>query len=47
MASKPSKAFYEAAGTGEMHSKVAGEEKWTGELKYLGYNEQELITVKP
>jgi hypothetical protein len=46
-ASEPSKAFFEKAGTGEMHSSLAGATTLTGELKYLGYNEQELITVKP
>jgi hypothetical protein len=34
--------------TGVLHSEVAGEVINTGgSLKYLGYNEQELITVKP
>jgi hypothetical protein len=47
-ASKPSKAFFETKGTGVLHSKESGEEGGgVGELKYLGYNEQELITVKP
>jgi hypothetical protein len=46
-ASKPSKEFFENKGTGETHSSLAGETTLFGELKYLGYNEQELITVKP
>jgi hypothetical protein len=33
MASKPSKAFFEGAGTGAMHSSVGGEGNWIGELK--------------
>jgi hypothetical protein len=47
-ASKPSKAHFEGPSTGELHSKEGGEPGTaTGQLKYLGYNEQELITVKP
>jgi hypothetical protein len=34
-------------GTGVLHSKTTGEVQWGGNLKYLGYNHQELITVKP
>jgi hypothetical protein len=46
-AAKPSSMRFEAASTGELHSKTAGNATYTGPLKYLGYNEQELITVKP
>jgi hypothetical protein len=34
-------------GTGVLHSKLVGEAQWSGNLKYLGYNEQEFIAVKP
>jgi len=44
---KPSQVKFGGAGTGAMHSEVAGETTFFGSLKYLGYNEQELITVKP
>jgi hypothetical protein len=48
MAAKPSKVHFEGAGTGALHSQEGGEPGTaTGNLKYLGYNEQELITVKP
>jgi hypothetical protein len=46
-ASKPSSAKFSAASTGALHSELAGEGTNTGSVKYLGYNEQELITVKP
>jgi hypothetical protein len=46
-ATKPSSVRFEGASTGAMHSSLAGDETWIGPLKYLGYNEQELITVKP
>jgi hypothetical protein len=36
MASKPSKVFFEGAGTRAMHSSVGGEGNWIGELEYLG-----------
>jgi hypothetical protein len=43
----PSRARFNAASTGALHSEVAGEGTNVGEVKYLGYNEQEVITVKP
>jgi hypothetical protein len=46
-ASKPSAFRFSGESTGRLHSSVAGEEPWLGNLKYLGYNEQEIITVKP
>jgi hypothetical protein len=46
-ASKPSLVKFEGASTGELHSEAGGEGPAMGSLKYLGYNEQELITVKP
>jgi hypothetical protein len=46
-ASKPSKVVFDKAGTGALESAEVGPEPWEGQLKYLGYNEQELITVKP
>jgi hypothetical protein len=46
-ASKPSTAKFEGPGTGALHSEVAGEGTNKGSVKYLGYFEQELITVKP
>jgi hypothetical protein len=45
-AAKPSEMRFEGKSTGAMHG-GAGEEPWSGTLKYLGYNEQEIITVKP
>jgi hypothetical protein len=46
-AAAPSKMKFQGASTGPIHSELAGEETWIGELKYLGYNEQEVVTVKP
>jgi hypothetical protein len=42
-ASKPSKVKFNGSKLVEKY----GEDWWNGVLKYLGYNEQELITVKP
>jgi hypothetical protein len=38
---------FEGPSTGVLHSKLAGEANAQGSIKYLGYNNQELITVKP
>jgi hypothetical protein len=46
-AAKPSAVRFEGASTGALHSAAAGEGIYFNTLKYLGYNEQELITVKP
>jgi hypothetical protein len=46
-AAKPSSVKFSEASTGTLHSELAGPATYTGSLKYLGYNEQELITVKP
>jgi hypothetical protein len=46
-AAKPSQVKFSGASTESMASELAGETTYTGSLKYLGYNEQELITVKP
>jgi hypothetical protein len=46
-AGAPSQAKFNAAATGAMHSKLGGNETWKGNLKYLGYFHQEVITVKP
>jgi hypothetical protein len=46
-AAVPSRVKFNDASTGAMHSEGAGETTASGELKYLGYNEQEVITVKP
>jgi hypothetical protein len=46
-AAKPSSVNFSGASTGTMQSNNAGPATYTGSLKYLGYNEQELITVKP
>jgi hypothetical protein len=44
----PSTAKFSDKSTGTLHSKEGGSEgTWSGSLKYLGYNEQEVITVKP
>jgi hypothetical protein len=45
-AGSPSQAKFNGASTGALHSKVAGEETWLGNLKYLGYFHQEVITVQ-
>ena len=44
---KPSTLKFNGASTGTLHSAAAGETTDLGSLKYLGYFEQELITVKP
>jgi hypothetical protein len=49
-ASKPSTARFSGASTGALHAEIpttSDEATYTNSLKYLGYNEQELITVKP
>jgi hypothetical protein len=46
-ASAPSRAKFNGASTGALHSELFGEGTNSGEVKYLGYNEQEVITVKP
>jgi hypothetical protein len=46
-AAKPSSIRFEGASTGALHSSLAGEATFLGGLKYHGYNEQEVITVKP
>jgi hypothetical protein len=46
-ASKPSSAKFSGASTGALQSEVAGPGTNSGSVKYLGYFEQELITVKP
>jgi hypothetical protein len=43
-ASKPSKVKFNAP---NKPVETIGEQWWSGVLKYLGYNEQEVITVKP
>jgi hypothetical protein len=45
--SKPSIARFNGPSTGALHSSVAGEGTNLGQVKFLGYNEQELITVRP
>jgi hypothetical protein len=46
-AANPSTIKFSGASTGALRSELAGEDTFLGSLKYLGYNEQELITVKP
>jgi hypothetical protein len=46
-AAKPSSARFEGESTGGLHSSLAGVGVNFGSVKYLGYNNQELITVKP
>jgi hypothetical protein len=46
-ASKPSHAKFGGGTTGALHSKEGGEGPAMGNLKYLGYLAQELVTVKP
>jgi hypothetical protein len=46
-ATRPSQVNFSGASTGALHSQVAGELTLTGNLKFVGYNELELITVKP
>jgi hypothetical protein len=43
----PSTVKFSGASTGELHSERAVGGTDEGSLKYLGYNEQEVITVKP
>jgi len=45
-AAKPSSVRFEGASTNELHG-MLGNAVYFGSLKYLGYNEQEIITVKP
>jgi hypothetical protein len=45
-ASKPSAFRFSGGSTGVMHSQLGGEASFLGNLKYLGYNEQEVITVR-
>jgi hypothetical protein len=42
---KPSAMRFEGNSTGVLHSQATGEANGLGSVKYLGYNEQELITV--
>jgi hypothetical protein len=44
---KPSTTSFSGASTGVLHNSFPSEATYQGSLKYLGYNEQELITVKP
>jgi hypothetical protein len=44
---KPSHAGFSGASTGALHSEVGGEGTNNGIVKFLGYNEQELISVLP
>jgi hypothetical protein len=44
---KPSQIKFNGAGTETLDSEVGGEGPAQGSVKYLGYFEQELITVKP
>jgi hypothetical protein len=52
-AERPSKVHFGTAtcpGGGvlcPLHSTAGGEGTWVGTLQYLGYNDQELITVRP
>jgi hypothetical protein len=47
-AAKPSAVRFEGESTGKLHSAAESNFGWfSGALKYLGYNEQEVITVKP
>jgi hypothetical protein len=46
-ATSPSRAKFNGASTGGLHLEAGGETTASGEVKYLGYNEQEVITVKP
>jgi hypothetical protein len=43
----PSQMKFNGASTGELHNAAVGEAAYTDNLKYLGYNHQEVITVKP
>jgi hypothetical protein len=45
-AAVPSRMKFNGASTGPLHSETGGEGTDSGELKYLGYNEQEVMTVK-
>jgi hypothetical protein len=44
---KPSFYTFQGPSTEALHSMAVGLVTYTNSLKYLGYNEQELITVKP
>src|SRR5262249_16115281 len=44
---KPSTFKFAGASTGTLEPALWGKTPYTGSIKYLGYNEQELITVKP
>jgi hypothetical protein len=46
-ASKPSIALFNGPSTGALESEVGGSGTNNGQVKFLGYNEQELIQVKP
>jgi len=46
-ASKPSIARFNGPSTGALPSSLAGEGTNLGQVKFIGYNEQEIITVKP
>jgi hypothetical protein len=46
-AAAPSRMKFNGASTEALESEVGGEGTWSAELKYLGYNEQEVIAVKP
>jgi hypothetical protein len=46
-AGAPSQGKFNGASTGALHSSQAGADTWMGNLKYLGYFHQEVITVKP
>ena len=43
----PSSLRFEGEATGALNSKATGAGTYTGLIKYLGYNTQELITVEP
>src|SRR5262249_5009165 len=43
----PSQAKFHGASTNELHSSTFSSATYEGNLKYLGYNHQEVITVKP
>jgi hypothetical protein len=46
-ATAPSQAKFNGASTNELHSSSVSSATYLGNLKYLGYFHQELITVKP
>jgi hypothetical protein len=43
----PSQAKFSGVFTNELHSSSAGNATYEGNLKYLGYSHEEVITVKP